>query len=74
MRNYNALQQNYRALDKEINPTLMKGKSTAELIKINESIEVISKQISKLKNYMARRNAFNLDNAVNSDYPAYPFY
>ena len=39
------LKNNFDALDAEINPLIMKGKTTAELIKIDESIKVINKHV-----------------------------
>jgi hypothetical protein len=67
------LKHNFDALDAEMNPLIVKGKTTAELVKIDESIKIINKQVKRLKTYVQNRSVLNTGNNE-SKYPSYPFY
>lgn len=64
------LKQNFDALDAEMNPLIVKGKTTAELIKIDESIKIINRQVKRLKNYVQNRSVMNM-NRTEPSHPAY---
>lgn len=70
MRDYIDLKTAFDQLDAEVSPLIMKGKTQAELIKIDESFKVLTKQTTKLKNYIQNRSVINKGNT----YPSYPFY
>lgn len=79
MRDHMELKSNFDALDAEINPLLIKGKTTAELVKIDESIKIINKQVKRLAEYVQSKSVLNMDGSSNSssnnnNYPSYPFY